>query len=261
MRIRALHSHKSGFAISGQGQTGFTIVELMIATMVFSTIMVVITFGVIHFTSGYYKGLNSSTTQNTARNIIDTISQAVQFSGTTIQPNSTDSGSGISYFCANNKIYLYKLGTQFMGTTNSTTPGLYVISEQNGCVIAPVGAGLFTGGTQLLSKHMRIAGLSVTKNADFDQAYTIDIRLAYSSGGDPAHDGDDLLCSNIASDGSAATPGDPGTCRSGTANPDLTNTSILSGLTCRGSIGSQFCAVSALRTTVEQRVTSSELSS
>jgi len=45
-------------------QSGFTLVELMIATMVFSVILLVITYGVVRFTNSYYKGLNSSTTNS-----------------------------------------------------------------------------------------------------------------------------------------------------------------------------------------------------
>src|SRR5262249_25193419 len=70
-------------------QAGFTIVELMVATLVFSTILIVITYGVLSFTRAYYNGVTNSTTQDTARNIISTISQAVEFNGSGINVTPT----------------------------------------------------------------------------------------------------------------------------------------------------------------------------
>jgi prepilin-type N-terminal cleavage/methylation domain-containing protein len=64
--------------------SGFTIVELMISTLVFSVILLVVTFGIVHFTNSYYRGINGSTTQDTARTIVDSVTQAIQFSSGTI---------------------------------------------------------------------------------------------------------------------------------------------------------------------------------
>ena len=48
-------------------QSGFTIVELMIATLVFAMVLLVITVGVMSFTRAYYRGINQSNTQRVAR--------------------------------------------------------------------------------------------------------------------------------------------------------------------------------------------------
>lgn len=222
-------------------QAGFTIIELMIATLVFSIVLLVITYGVLRFTDAYYKGVNSSTTQDTARSIMDTISQAVQFSGSTIVPTDGPGATDGTYFCAANHIFVFVAGKQYMGgTPTATNPGLFEATT-DGCDPSLV---VYSKGQELLGKHMRIANLQLTN--DGSQSYTVSIRLAYSSGGDPAHDGDDLLCS----------PSVNGSC---TRSTPLTNFA-LPDLMCKSQTGSQFCATSALSTTVVQRIASSELS-
>src|SRR3990172_9120101 len=75
---------------SRKGVGGFTIVELMIATTIFSVILLIVTFGMLQIGRTYYKGITLTKTQNAARSIIDTISQDIQFSGEGV----TDSVSG-----------------------------------------------------------------------------------------------------------------------------------------------------------------------
>jgi prepilin-type N-terminal cleavage/methylation domain-containing protein len=62
-------------------QDGFTVVELLIATVVFTMVLLVITSGVTHFTHAYYKGVHQSSTQTTSRNVINTIAQNIQYGG------------------------------------------------------------------------------------------------------------------------------------------------------------------------------------
>lgn len=235
-----------------RNQWGFTIVELMIATMVFSTILLVITIGVMSFTHSYYKGVNSSTTQGVARNAIDTIANAIQLSGTSVVGTDGHPSDPHSYFCAGGNVYIFIPGVQYLGDpASSTNPGLYSVPESNGCSVPA--SSPFTGGSQLLAKHMRIASLTVTPATDATQAYTytIAIRLAYSSGGVVGHDGEDLLCSP------SLGTSQPGSCTDSTGNlPSF----AVPDLTCKSQTGSQFCAISALSTTVVQRVANSGLS-
>jgi prepilin-type N-terminal cleavage/methylation domain-containing protein len=152
-------------------QKGFTIVELMIATVVFSMVLLVITYGVIHFTTAYYKGINNSATQTAAQNAIDSITQSIQFSsgGTT----TADS----SHFCAGGKVFLYNLGKQFGGTPTATDRGLYEMPSTASCD----DPGTPNGGTELLGKNMRLAGVSVTSSDSTDPTvpWQVTIRVAY----------------------------------------------------------------------------------
>lgn len=203
-------------------QDGFTVVELMIATMVFSLILTIITTGVISFTLRYYKGVNSSTTQTTARSVLDTIGQAIQFGTSTVRPTNLID----NYFCAGGYSFTFDKGTLYSGTGNG---GIYMAPM--GSVCGPQ----TSGGKQLLGKNMRVTALSVDPipGGGTGSLYKITLGIAYGD--------DDLLCAPTAPSGAC----------SGTSN--LTSF-WRSDIQCRGSTGSQFCATSKLTTIVEQRI-------
>src|SRR5215207_6103202 len=67
---------------------GFTIVEFMIATMVFSMVLLVCAYAIVHVGRMYYKGVITNRTQDAARRIVEDISAAIQFG-----PHNTDPGS------------------------------------------------------------------------------------------------------------------------------------------------------------------------
>lgn len=198
--------------------TGFTIVEIMIATLVFATVLVLITIGVISFTHTYYRGINQSATQNTARTIIEDVSQAIQFSGGTVVTGLSGSG-GWKGVCVGNQSFNYLLGKQLVdgsAGTNQTKQALLTQSGTSDCHAEnPSGSG----GTELLSPHMRLSKFSVTANGDL---YTIDVKVVY---------GDDDLLRSPSRRG--PTAGD---------------------VVCNIDAGSQFCATSELITSVVPRV-------
>jgi prepilin-type N-terminal cleavage/methylation domain-containing protein len=60
--------------------SGFTILELMIASAVFAVVLLVVAIGAISLTNSYYKGITSSDVQSVARAIMSEVSQSIQFS-------------------------------------------------------------------------------------------------------------------------------------------------------------------------------------
>ncbi|MFA5004232.1 MAG: prepilin-type N-terminal cleavage/methylation domain-containing protein [Candidatus Saccharimonadales bacterium] len=218
--------------IKKTAQAGFTIVELMIATLVFSVILLIITIGVLHFSNAYYKGINSSTTQNTARNIVDSVAQAIQFGGGQVAVPAGMSFANTTTYCVGNTVQFdFSLGQQ-LGPGKDTLAALYESPNANGGCVAisspanfKVGknssGALLSGGKELLGNTMRLSKFSITPvtipgSSDQD-TYTIDVRVVY---GDT-----DLL-----------------------TNPTGPNAK------CIDQVGSQFCAVSELITTVQTRV-------
>lgn len=210
------------------GERGFTIVELLIATLVFSMVLLVITIGVLSFTKAYYKGITQSNTQNTARTIIENISQAIQFSGDDITtPIGTTGSNGSIGFCIGNTRYSYLLGYQL----TEGTPGSYqakhaIVSDTSGSC-SGLNAQNIKGsptGKELLAPHMRLSKLSVQRIGT-SNVYKINVKVVY---------GDlDLLSSPSG------------------ASPVATATDA----TCQiAYAGSQFCAVSELTTTVQKRI-------
>ncbi len=218
-----------------KNEAGFTIVELMIATVVFSMILVIITVGVIAFSNQYYKSVNATATQNTTRNAIDMISQSIQFSGASI----TETKPANSFFCAGGYVFSYGKAILYNGgdTTNANL-GLYMQPINGSCKMP---SQPFTNGKQLLSKNQRVTNLSVTSAGN--NLYAIDIAIAFGE--------KDVLCST---DGGVAS----GNC-SGSGNLSEGPSGNMWGskadsLSCRSGPGAPYCANSILKTVVEKRL-------
>jgi len=202
-------------------KSGFTIIELMIATLVFSVVMILITTGVLTFTKSYYRGLNQSSTQNAARTILENISQAIQFSGDAVTVPIT-ANNGSQGFCVGNQRYSYLLGGQLWDGTPDVAQHqvshALVLDQSGSCGGASAqnltGAGVT--GTELLQPRMRLSKLDVTQISG--GLYRITVRVVFGD--------DDLL-----------------------NNPTAANAS------CKVSIsGSQYCAQSELSTIVKKRI-------
>ena len=214
---------------------GFTIIELLIATLVFAVVLVVITIGIIQIARVYYKGVTETNTQNTARSIIDNVSQSIQFSGgnVTTAPGSVTPGSSFS-FCVGNQQYSYTLGYQVEDNPSPSKYQTYhamVQSTAAGTVCSSATAAQNVRaqnvtGREMVSPHMRLANLSVTPVAGTSN-YKILVKIIY---------GDDDLIYSPSAPTSAAGP----------TRPDAVCRPVRQG--------SQFCAVSQLSTVVQKRV-------
>lgn len=231
------------------GQGGFTIVELLIATVVFASVLILITVGVLSFTRAYFKGVNQSATQNTARLVIENVTQAIQFSGSEIfspvSHSTTPAGPTFDFtnpwsvgFCVGNQLYSYVLGWQLVDGTPDAgmhqSNHVLMQSSPGNCGGLPANdvRAASPVGTELLSPHMRLAKLSVDPTSD-PTVWRIAVRVVYGD--------DDVLCS----------PSVGGDC-----TDDNTSTSLSNGdLDCKQvRSGTQFCAVSELSTIVKRRI-------
>jgi prepilin-type N-terminal cleavage/methylation domain-containing protein len=198
---------------------GFTIVELMMATLIFSVILLMVTLGVLQVNRVYYRGVTEASTQAVARSIIDTISQSIQFNGGTIAPlpTTTPLVAGSTYYvCVNNQQFVYRAGYQLVsGSPGSgqTNKALIQRPIAGSCVAPPVG---YTG-RELLNPNMRISNLQISQ-VGTSNLYKVQVHVVY---------GDAAVLNNPTS----MTP------------------------TCKGiRAGNQFCSVSDLSTIVEKRI-------
>jgi prepilin-type N-terminal cleavage/methylation domain-containing protein len=225
---RAMHS--SCRTSLRDSNAGFTIIELLIATLVFSVILLLITFGIIQFTNTYYKGITSSNTQNAARNIMDTIAQDIQFSSDVETTAGSGYGTGsLDQFCIGSHRYTYVLGEQVTDDTPDT--GINPPQTSHAFLELPnatnadcqaaaqdITAASYTpppGARELIPPHMRLAKLNITQVGS--DLYKITVRVIYG-------DNDILPHAN---------------------DPDTK---------CQSDKGSQFCATSELDTIVQRRV-------
>lgn len=209
---------------------GFTIIELMVATMVFSVVLLVVTAGILQISRVYYKGLTESATQNAARSIIDTISQSIQFSGGDVT-ETPGSAAGVNYaFCVGNKQYSYRLGAQVKNNPSASDQTWHALVETTvGGSCSGVQPQQLTdqavNGRDLVNQEMRLSNLAV-ESLD-ENRYRVTVRVVYGDA--------DLLFSPSA-------PSSP----TGATRPDATCQPVRAG--------TQFCAASELSTVVIKRV-------
>lgn len=238
-----MKSHKSHTLNLSDSQAGFTIVELMIATLVFSVILLVITVGVMAFTNSYYKGVNSSATQNAAQSAVDDISQAIQFGGSGTVGVSAPAAGSDGVFCAGTRLFLFSSGVQYMGATPTDGNwGLYMINNPNtaSCTRTGLTAAQLAGGSELLSPRMRVADFSLGQLGASPTTWQVTLRVAYGDA--------DLLCS-VARNGNAG-----GCSGSGSTNLAASANFADNQMQCRSQIGSQFCSVAVLTAVAQQRL-------
>lgn len=152
---------------------GFTVIELMIATTIFSVVLLVCTFGLIQIGRTYYKGTALVRTQNVTRAAFEDISQAIQY-GESIPNRNAPLTSPNNSVCIGNRLYTYYMNTV---PVNDTT-GLIVQQVDSSC--APIPG---TRPRQLLGKNMRLTQFLINKVAGSDYVYAVIIKVNY---GDPA---------------------------------------------------------------------------
>lgn len=218
-------------------QQGFTIVELMIATAVFTVVLLLCTFALLQVGKTYYKGITSAQTQNTTRAIVDDISQAIQFSGTTVSTTIDRSASPVTYnkqfntfYCLllGGKRYIYKLGVQVDSNPTSGDQDVHgLVWDEHAGNCSTAISSWPAGATELLGPHMRLADFTIDQITPGDPSwYIVRIRVVYGDS--------DLLDDKLTLDG--------------TVPPD----GILD--TCRIGAGSQFCASSEITTSAQRRI-------
>lgn len=208
-----------------KNESGFTIIELLIASLVFAVVLLLVTFGMLQITKTYYKGLTAARTQQTARSIIDQISQQVQLSGSSVigTPTSRPPAGTNQVFCIGDDRYSYQLGRQLVDGTPDASLGdqvrhVLVVDTYLGCSkttpqdLSPASVS----GRELLSPRMRLSNLVVEQ---LGTSSLYHIKVTVTSGEKDLMTGYD------------------------TDNP-----------VCIGRAGSQFCAVSTLETTVQKRL-------
>lgn len=240
-------------------QRGFTIVELLVATAVLSTILLIVTISIVGIGNLYYKGFNQARIQSSVRTLTDELALKLQlFDGTRfsnlavpIAPPASVADTIIHTTCIGSTRYSYILNTQ-MGTTLNLGGNKDVKHVLWRDSIGTGSCAVLTsfwysntpsaGGTELVAPHSRLSTFAVQPMAPGQ--YKISIGVAYGDG--------DLLCNNGSAypDDCAAEAGDTDAAH----RTALTHPAKPQDIVCRSHIGTQFCATSALQTTVVKRL-------
>lgn len=220
---------------------GFTIVELMIATSVFSLVLLVVSAGVMSFSRSYYHGVIVNNTQNITRNAMDEVVQSVQFSSGVSPILTSAGGKTIGYCIDGSRSYYFTLNKQITNASQNNALVNGANCAGSNATLGNIGSNrlntIAANGLQqpreLLGNNMRLAKFSIAPDQTDQGLYRIDIEVAYGD--------DDLLC----------VPGTGDSCAALTATNFIQGTS---DLRCKTGVGSQFCAVVHLTSTVATRL-------
>ena len=205
-------------------QKGFTIIELMIATTVFSIVLLVAGSGIIAIGKMYYKTITSSRVQDAARSTMEDVTRSLQFSSGNVSSYMADTTYKVR--CFGDDRYTYVLNQP----ASSTTVGLRLDKTPNG------GCSLDTppDGKELLGNNMRLLQFDVSTG--HDSIFTVKIKVAQ---------GDNDLLTTYDQNGNPVGWSPP---------VSSSDEAVIAGTLCRGGVGSAFCSVSGLETVVNKRI-------
>ena len=200
---------------------GFTIIELMIATTVFSLVLLLCTYGLIQVSRVYYKGVTSGRVQETLRTVTDNVTRVIQFSGGTVVPPPTTTTNGTPFvFCIDDQRYSVVTDRQLVegnpNETQSQISHVLVVDTFPGCNSSSAPQDLTQAaisGQELLSPNMRLSKFEI-KNISTN-LYEVNIRVVY--GDNDVLSSDHTSCANVKA-------------------------------------GTQFCAVGELNSVVQKRI-------
>lgn len=218
---------------------GFTIVELMLASIVFSFVMLAALTGFMQIGRIFYQGVSMTQTQGAAQKIVDDITGNIS---TSSNVSALNSDNGYKYYCVGNAryTYTYKTGSggvqapiqvnlsdtrDYASGNNGGNFGLLrdILPGNSPCATPCYNAAgncsspayvPFRSPTEMLGNDMRLSNFQIAPSAIGNGLYNVAVTLAYGN-------------DNVLANGSSANP----QCLGGTRN-------------------TQFCAVAALNTSI-----------
>lgn len=198
----------------------------------------------IYIADDFIKANTQSQTQETARSIIEQISQNIELDNANISYGSANNPN-TGFVCVGNNMYIYNLKQEI------NPPNVYhalVVQNVPGCnsgsIAPPINVANLTGATELLANHMQLGDFSIAQITGTTNLYKLQITVAY---GDPAPTVADPTLSGplkVPKDVSYY-PGGPLPPAPSSSNTYACDTSIIHG---------DFCtAINNLTTVAEQR--------
>lgn len=174
---------------------GFTITELMIATAVFSVVLLTALAGFLAIGRFFYKGVSVTQTGTVTHQIFADITGNFQ---TAANISGVQNANGYSYYCVGNTRYTYKIGqlVNLSAAPDHSSGGNFGILKDtlpgsNGCatpcddthsVSCPAGSVKFTNPTEMLGDTMRVESFVVQSNSAVSpNFYNVSIIIAYGA--------------------------------------------------------------------------------
>lgn len=164
-------------------ENGFTIIELMIATAVFSVVLLLCATAIVQVGKMFNRGVLINRTQNVSRIVSDDISQSIQFGARSASFDVTAAPATfndvvVQARCLGEVRYSYTLARSLGSGANQSKHVLWKdhITSGGTCSVLDITAATPAGspdGMELLGANMRIAELSVTNNSGLWKIKTV----------------------------------------------------------------------------------------
>ena len=212
---------------------GFTIIELLIATAVFSIVLMTALASFLQIGRLFYQGVSTTQTQTVVNQLFQDIVGNFQTAANISPAQSDGKPGGYTYYCIGNSRYTYNIGQRVIlaglpnhaqlasggnfGLLKDVLPGATACAtpcDDLGGSVCPAGAVPFKSPIEVLGDNMRLESFNLQQSPSVSpNFYNVSVVVAYGD--------DDLL--------NYTDPKDPST------------------VFCRGgSFNQQFCAVSRL---------------
>jgi prepilin-type N-terminal cleavage/methylation domain-containing protein len=213
--------------MNNKRQTGFTIVELMIATTVLAVILLLVTIMMTNIGNLYYRGVNQSRLQDDVRTVTSQISQNLELNDETVSSATVANAYGTTTtmyaYCVGDTRYSYVLNLQIGTASTQSEHVLWRDTYTKACTPIDLakaqpesGTNAGTNGVELIAPNSLLTAFSISASSPF----TISMGMAYGVTGSK-----------------------------GVLNLNGTSS------TCKNGKGDDFCATASLTTTVVQRIT------
>lgn len=206
-------------------QKGFTILELLISTVVFGVLLLIVSVAIVGLTRNFYRGVNKSKTQEVARTISEQVAKAIQYSKT--QPQALVPVGNVQAWCISNTRYAF-IESRQLGTGAGQVPAALVRGPDCANPTSPLTRS--ASETEMLGEGMRLANLEILPDST-GEVWSVRVRVVLGE--------DDLVCSPSAGDCGATS---------------TSTNQTAADLECKQFAGSQFCAVAEYSTIVVRRL-------
>ncbi len=166
---------------------GFTIIELLVATVTFSLVLLILTGAIVQFNRIYYKGTVNTKTQEAARTLVEEIARNIQFGpkDATYTISSVAAAPPFKYLCAGNNLYVFQLkkvigeaptkhGLLVNNTASCSDPGASFNINNPGAS--------FGKARELLGDNMQLVSLDIQPVGTMN--YKISAEVAWGSSAD-----------------------------------------------------------------------------
>jgi prepilin-type N-terminal cleavage/methylation domain-containing protein len=155
--------------VTTEPDAGFTIIELLIATLVFSLVLVVVLAALVQTSRIFYKGVNMDNTQEDTRTVTQDIADDLEFSSSppTFPPASpspfaanSSTPSNQQYFCVGTHRYDFQIGHQLGSTTGPSDYGIRRVNVSS-ADCPPPASSAGTNPDELLDAGMQLNAIGI----------------------------------------------------------------------------------------------------